>query len=943
MKKILPCLVVLFFLGYSEVVHAQEKDTLDVDLKKIARDEYNGAAYTIWMDDLKNLPVTNLTNLLGGLVPGFFSYQTSGGTVDEGADYWLRGIRTTAEGVLVLVDGQERTFGTLSSQEVESITVMKDALASVLYGMRAANGAIMVKTRKGVKGKPVIELTAQAINQKPLNLLKPLGGLQYAERYNEALRNDGLSTGNMYSNDYLEHYRNRTGVNEEYYPDVNWMDDYFKKSSWVQRYNLNISGGSDRTRYFINGGYLYQNGMFKTDEDASYSTNNNTARFNLRSNLEVDVTKTTLLNIDLYGWSDRQNRPGGSSYEAYDALITTPANFFPPYYMDNGNYVDQDGNSVTGIGGKITAGNGLAPNPWALLNRNGYSILNRVYGSFRTKLTQELPFITKGLRASALLSMDTYTNAITNRQKGYAYYQFNNINDRTVLRKTGEDVKMSNGVTGKTSETRSLLEVQLAYDKSIQKHNISALAFYNQYEFTNQTSIPSRFQTIGSWLSYNYDKRYSLDLTGSYQGVYKFAPGKRFGFFPAVAAGWTISNENFFEGIRDHISYFKLRGSYGIVGNQRGVSEFYYMGRMETTAGIYNFGNNMGGVGGYVESVIANPNLTWEQAEQLNLGTDIRLFKDQFRFGFDYFKDNRYDMFMVNRNISSLLGLGVRGNGNQVLIEENIGEMNSSGYEMAASWNSTVGDISYHVGGTYSAFKNKVVKTGQVTQPYPWLMEQDYPLNIRTGYVALGLFQSYEEIAAAPTQTFSQVQPGDIRYKDINGDGIINNFDQVPLDFSSVPRVFYGFNAGLSYKKLGFNIYFQGAAKTTRMLGGKVAHPFISRGNMYEHQEDYWTPENTDASLPRLSTITSNSNNTVSSSFWLRDGSYLRLKAVELYYELPKSLIGGSFIKNMRLFANGYNLHVWSKADSPLDPEDSGASNSMPLTRNTSIGCSITF
>lgn len=934
-KLILYGLCMCFVWCIPFLLKAQQNDTLNLGYKKISAADFNGSAYTITADELRNLPVTNLTNLLSGLVPGFFSVQTSGGTVNEAADYWIRGIRTNAEGVLVLVDGQERAFGILSSHEVESITVVKDPLVSALYGTRAANGIIFVNTKKGHKGKPTIEFTTQMINQKPLGMLRSLNALEYAQYYNEAIKYDGLDASKMYAEQYLNQYKNRTDVNQEFYPDIDWLDTYFKKSNWVQRYNLSITGGGERTRYFINGGYLKQAGMFNTDKESSYTTNNTTSRYNIRSNLEVDVTSTTLLNLELYGWYDKQNRPGGDSYGAYNALITTPPNAFPPYYVDNGQYKDQNGNSITGINGRITAGNSLVSNPWALLNRNGYSILNRVYGSFRAKLTQDFSFLTKGLTASAMLSMDSYTAALTDRSKPYAYYSMPTIN-ATILQRTNTDEQMKNAVSNKSSEARASLDMQLAYDRAIHNHHISALVFYNQYEFDDQTSIPSRFQTIGSWLSYNYNHKYYIDFTGSYHGVYKFAPGNKFGFFPAVAAGWNISNEKFFNPLKNVVPYLKLRGSYGLVGNQRGVSEFQYKTRLNEISAVYYFGNAMNAKPGYVEDILANPNLTWEKAKQLNVGADIKLFDNKFSYTVDYFKDQRSDMYMVNNNVTSLLG-------SIATVQQNIGEMKSEGVEMAASWKSSIGKVGYMLGGMYSSTNNENIKTGEVQEPYYWLQDAGYGRGIRRGYVATGLFQSIEEIAASPKQTFSEIQPGDIKYKDINGDGIIDRNDQVPLGYGNVPRVFYGFNLGANYKGLGFLVLFQGAQKVTQMLGGKVAFPFLSNGTMYEHQRDYWTPENPGAALPNISTLNSNVNNSQTSSFWMKDASYLRLKTIELYYEFPESLLKKTFMNNLRIFANGYNMYVWSKNDSPLDPEDNGASNTMPLTRNMSIGLSVRF
>lgn len=907
---------------------------LDLIFRQIDAADFNGSAYTISGDQIRNMPVTSLTNLLAGIVPGFFSRQSQSGMVDESASYWIRGIRTFSEGVLVLVDGQEREFGTLSPHEVESITVLKDAAATVLYGMRGANGAILVNTRKGRTGKPTVEFTTQLIQQQPTNLLSPLGTLDYAEHYNRALKNDGLDETSMYSQYYLSHYRNRSGIDPELYPDINWMGNYFKESSWLQRYNLNVSGGSERTRYFVNAGVLTQSGMFETEDDFTYNTNNDVDRYNVRSNVEFDVTSSTLLAIDLYGWYENQNRPGGDAMGAYNALTMTAPNSFPAYYFDHGNYADQNGNIITGINGKIISGNGIHTNPWALLNRNGYATMEKIYGSFRAQLKQD---ITKGLKASVALSMDSYAQAVTDRTKGFAYYQIIDPESPDILRKTGTDGKMANDVNTKNSNRRTSLDMQLSYDRKFGNHNLYALAFYNQYEFADEVSIPIRFQGAGAWLAYNYKKRYGIDLMMSYQGAYKFAPDKRFGLFPTVSGGWTVSNEPFFESIKGLIPYLKIKGSYGQLGSHRGVSEFQFMGRLNTTSGIYNFGNAMGSTNGYVEDIIANPGLTWEKSEQSNIGVEARLFKNQLSLSAEYFRDNRTDMYVGNNRISSLLGT-------VAIVEENIGEMYTNGYDLSAMWNSKIGKVGYTIGGTYSFSRNMVTKLGEVDQPYPWLQSAGYSRGVRRGYMAEGFFNSYEEIAASPVQPFSEVHPGDIRYKDINSDGLIDTYDQVPIGYSDTPNIMYGFTLGISYKGLGINALFQGAACVSRYMNGKVAYPFLSNGNIYSHQLDYWTPENQSATLPILSTINSGGvNNTQASSFWVKDADYLRLNTLELYYDFPEQWFKKTLVKDIRIFTNGYNLFTWTKYDSPLDPEQGADAASMPVARNISLGCSLKF
>ena len=940
-------LLLLFLLLNAGYVNGQEETDqkaekaeqkpLDLIFRTIDAADFNGSAYTISGEEIRNMPVTSLTNVLGGIVPGFFSLQPEGGMVNESANFWIRGTRTYSEGILVLVDGQERDFGILSSHEIESITVLKDAAGTVLYGMRGANGIILVNTRKGLIGKPTIEFSYQLINQQPVNILNPLNVSEYAEHYNVALKNDGLDETKMYSRYYLSHYRNRSGVDDEIYPEINWLDRYYKKSSWLNRYNMNVSGGSDRTRYFVNAGLLTQSGMFETDDEYTYNTNNNIKRYNLRSNVDFDVTATTLLSIDLYGWYESQNRPGGDSWEAYNALAVTAPNSFPAYFADDGSYTDQSGNTITGINGKIIAGDGIHTNPWALLNMSGYSTLGKIYGSFRSELIQDMSALTKGLRASVIFSMDSYAQAVTNRTKSYAYYQITDPENPVILKKTGTDGKMANDVTSRDSYRRTSLDVKINYDRQFGLHGLNALLFYNQYEYADEISVPNRFQGTGAWLGYNYGKRYGIDLMISYQGAYKFAPGQRFGFFPTVAGGWTISNEPLFLGLREYIQFLKVKASYGHTGSHRGVSDFRFMGRLNPTDAIYNFGTAMGTAAGYVEDIIANPAITWEKSEISNIGIEAKFFRNRFFVSAEMFRDNRTDMYVSNNRISSLLGTDAS-------VEENIGEMYSEGYEMAAIWKSDKGKAGFTLGGTYSFSRNMITRIGEADQPYPWLLGAGYPRGVKRGYIAEGFFQSYEEIAAAPTHTFSEVRPGDIRYRDIDNDGLINTNDRVPIGYSDIPEVFYGLKAGVYYKGFSINTLFQGASGVSRTMAGRVAYPFLSNGNIYSHQTGYWTPENQTSTLPGISTVNSGGvNNTQISTFWVRNADYIRLNMLELVYDFPETLLKDAFVKNIRLFASGYNLFTWTNYNSPLHPEDNAEAGSMPLTRNVSIGCSIKF
>ena len=930
-------MVALLFGGYLctlAPVQAQQIDnnlsdeSLDLNFRKVDPMAFNGSSYTIDGESLRNMPVTHLANLLSGLIPGFYSRQTSGSVIDETPSYYIRGRRTTSEGVLVLVDGQERSFGSLSSFEIDKITVLKDAAAIVLYGMRAANGAILVTTRRGNKGKPQIEFSAQMIEQQPLRVPKAVNATDYARMYNEALVNDNPTAVPYYADPTL--YTNST--NPEKYPDMNWYDKFYDTNQFMQRYNLNVTGGTDRTRYFVNFGALIHEGMYNTDEANTYSTDNEIERYNLRSNFEVDVTPTTMLTADVYGWMETQNRPSGSSINSFYAMMVTPANAFPTYYADHGNYKDQAGQAITGKDGKIISGNSLYANPWAMLNKGGYAIATEIYGSFRAKLDQDLSFITKGLNASGEISMDSQVSWVTSRTKGYAYYEL--TNDST-LKKTGTDGTMGNSVGSKASNRRTSVNFQVNYERQFGDHAVSALASYNQYESANEVSIPTRMQGFSGWLAYNYDKRYGIDLLASYYGSYKFAKGKRFGFFPTVSAGWTISNESFFKDATSLFTHLKVKGSIGQVGSDRGIAAHQFLSALEQTGNIYYFGNNMGGVGGYIETQIANPNVTWEKALIYNIGVEGRMLNDQLSFTAEYFKDQRSDIYRTNERIGGIYGLVSS-------IQQNIASMYSQGADVSAQWSSKIGHLTYNIGATYSISRNLVQDFGEADQDWEYLYEKGYPLGVYRGFEVAGIFQTIEEIndPTTPVHTFTAVQPGDLRYVDTNLDGFIDDNDVKPIGNSSVPNQFFGINLGAEYKGLGFTVLFQGALDVSRNISGTYGQPFVANGPIYEHQLNYWSTTNTTAEFPRLSlTNTGSTNNTRSSTLWIRDADYIRLKTAQLYYNLPESLFKGTnILRGVQFYLSGYNLLTWDKLKI-VDPE--WAADSFPVMRNISIGCTI--
>lgn len=474
--------------------------------------------------------------------------------------------------------------------------------------------------------------------------------------------------------------------------------------------------------------------------------------------------------------------------------------------------------------------------------------------------------------------------------------------------------------------------MQINYAGQFGKHGISALAFYTQYENTNDVSIPARMQGINGWVGYNYDKRYGIDLLASYSGSYKFAKGKRFGFFPTVSAGWTISNESFFENAKSVINFLKIRGSAGQLGSDRGVDAHQFLSAMTGQTAVYNFGNSMGSVAGYLETQVANPDVTWEKSLLYNIAVEGRLFNDRLNFTAEFFRDNRSDIYLTNNNIGGLYG--ITGS-----FRQNIGSMYSQGVDLGLQWSAKTGKLNYNAGITYSYSTNKVTDFGEPEEIHPWLSSKGYSVGVIRGLIAEGYFQDWEEIINSNIEyTYGSLQPGDIKYKDLNGDHVIDANDWQPIGSSETPKHFFGLNLGAEYKGIGFTVLFQGAAGTSRNITGIYGYPFSGKGTIFEHQLDYWTPENPDARFPRLSLDTEN-NNARNSTLWVVDASYLRLKTAQIYYSLPDKIFNeNTVIKGVQIYLSGYNLLTWDKLNF-LDPEWN--QSTFPITRNISAGCTI--
>lgn len=948
-KKVFKIKIFLLFCslaGFSTNISAQhrteEKESepdstvISIPYGNKTKQEFSGAANVISGKILESVPVQHLSNALSGRMPGLTTIQYNGEPGNDAASIYIRGVRSNGNSALVLIDGQERNYyGMIQPQEIERITLLKDASAIALYGMRGANGVLLIETKSGYTGKPKISLNIQGIYQQNTRVPKGVNAGEYAQAYNEANINDGINP--FYTETQINKFNDHS--DPERYPDVDWIGNLLKKGTFMQRYNATVEGGSERAHYFVSVGYTGQAGMFHTENEQNYSTNSEYSRINFRSNVDFKITSSTEVIVKLDGWMQNENSPyyDGAQQYIFQNLLRTPSTAFPMYYKDTHNYIDQSGNPIKSQpGDRIVAGNSTYTNPWAILNRGGYTAIDKRYGAYSVSLKQDLDFWVKGLSLYGQVSMDVYNLQKQNRTRSFNYYQ---LLDNGILQKTGNSEEMIGNTAIKYGDARNTtFNFKVNYRRIFGKHDVSGMVFYDQYDYDQSIVLPYRYQTIGGWFAYKYDNRYQIDATFGYQGSYKFSKDKRWGLSPTVSLAWYVSNERFFESLKPVISNLKIRGSIGRVNNDRAVSAYMYMSRLQNVnEGIYS-GNDMVQYGSLLETQQANPSATFEESTQMNIGADLGMFSNRLNATIDIWKDRRTGVYTIPSTFSTLLGYT-----NTYMPGKNIGKMETKGIEASISWEDRISDFTYYINGNISYNRNEVIDMDEALQPYDYMYSKGHPYGTNLLYIADGIFQSQEEIAAAPVQTMNSVSPGDIRYKDINGDGQIDEKDRVRYGYTDVPQLFYGINFGGNYKGFSLSVLFQGAGRVAKTISSYTAFAFYNKGNMYEHQRDRWTPEQPNATAPKLTTKASGStNNSLPSTYWRRDASYLRLKNVELAYSLPTKTIRSLGLEELRIFVSGQNLLTFDKLDF-IDPEASGNGVIFPIQRSFSAGINLKF
>ena len=966
--------LVFSYIGYETVVVlVKEQKTINVKMKEAANtiiDEVvitgtgaqkkiavTGAITNVDVDALKSVPSTSVVDGLAGVVPGVMAMQTSGrpGSVSE---FWIRSISTFGANTaaLVLVDGFERDIDEVSVEDIESFTVLKDASATAIYGSKGANGVVLINTKRGKEGKINIDAKVEGFYSTFTKAPEFVDGYTYASMANEARLTRNQEA--LYSPSELELFR--TQLDPDRFPDVDWMDMVLRDGAWSSRATLNMRGGGKTARYFVSGSYQDQQGMYKTDKSLKdYNTNAHFRKWTYRMNVDIDITKTTLLKVGVSGSLRKQNDTGSGTDNLWTVLMGYNSIMMPAEYSDGKipGWSDKDDNM----------------NPWVMTTQSGYN--ESWKNNIQTSLTleQKLDFITKGLRFVGRFGYDTYNSNWIKRYKSPAAYKADRYRqpDGTLNFTKIRDEKVMSQSSNSEGEKREFFEWELHYSRAFKTHHVGGVLKYTQASkiFTQnigtdlKNGIPYRNQGIAGRFSYNWNYRYFIDFNFGYNGSENFAKGDRFGFFPAFSLAWNIAEEPFIKKHLKWMNMFKVRFSYGKVGNDNVGTRFPYL---YTIADRYKNGDNeiiYGGYdwaqypssysfGGLGFADVASNGITWEVAEKNDLGIDLALFNDKFTATIDYFDEKRTGIYMVRNYLPQIVGL----NGHNPAA--NVGAVSSKGFDGHFSYKQRINDVNLTVRGNITYSKNEVLERDEENNVYAYQMQRGYRVDQCKGLIAEGLFKDYDDIRNSPTQSWGKVQPGDIKYRDVNGDGVINDGDQVAIGATSRPNLIYGLGASASWKGLDVNVHFQGAGKSTFFTYGKCVWAFTEGewGNIFKGMLDNrWVDadtaetlgipanENPNASYPRLSYQGDNAsnNNYRNSTFWLKNGRYLRLKTIDVGYTLPKSIVNKMHFNNIRIFLVGTNLLTWSSFKT-WDPEmGDPRGESYPLTKSITMGISV--
>ena len=997
--------IVFSFIGYqSQDIALQGRTTLAITLKEDAQNlkdvvvvgygtqkkvTVTGAVAAISSKELQQSPTANLTNALAGRLPGLNVNQFAGGEpgVDV-SDIYIRGIGTYGNArPIVIVDGVERSLNYLSADEIESFTILKDASATAVFGVRGANGVIVITTKRGkASEKATLNFKISDGINSPIHFPKYLGSADYAMLFNEAKINDnpGVSPGNLnlFTDEQIENYRNAKGDNTDGLGyNINYFDYAFKPGV-QQDYSLTIQGGSNRARYFIMGNYFQQNGNYKHTINDAYKTQAIFKRYNFRSNIDVDITNSLYATLILGARITDRNAPGTTANRVIEIANTQPP-IYPIVLESN----DNPGNKVYNVNfpnGMLFGTQTYRFNMLGELSKTGYLDQRDNYldGSFI--MGYKLDALTRGLKLEGMFSYDRQggywiTRSVPTESQGYRVYSgyatFYPSDGVDVYMKAGHypgayssprrttDNTLGNSYSRDDDVGRTYYQLKLDYVRSFGKHNVSGLLLANRSIRIKNNEVPFCYQGISGRVTYNYDQRYLIEIDMGFNGSENFAPGRRYGKFPAASAGWVISNEAFMRSTQGWLDMLKIRGSYGLVGNDQAGSNasdnrFGYLQFYNNSGDAYSFGTqNNQNPGGIRPGRLANPQLTWEKARKINVGIDMEFMSRRLTITIDLFHEHRYDI------ITDLSGSDKQGFPSLVGTSApliNAGIVNNQGIDFEIAWSDKIGsNFTYSIRPNFSYARNKIKYQREVMRTYPWQYRTGLPVGQPFVYLFDGLIGSQKEADdlnkmnnGTGFQKWGTVLPGDAKYIDIDGDGQITDLnDRVARGFARVPEIQFGIPISCRYKSFDISILFQGATHTSLLLGGPATYDFP----IYQNDEvgkvkpmhlQRWTPQTAaTATYPALHYGKYDNNKQYYSSLFLYNAQYLRLKNFEVGYYLPAKWMKRAGLQRTRLYMQGMNMLTFDKLKTvDVDPETNDANgNWYPIMKVVNFGIDITL
>ena len=941
-----------------------------------------GSVATITTKDLTQSPTANINNALAGRLPGLIVNQYAGGEpgVDQ-SELFIRGKATYGnQSAIVIVDGIERDMSYLAPDEIETFTILKDASATAAYGIRGANGVIVITTKRGKAAeKATVNLKASIGINQPIGFPEYLGSADYATLYNEARLNDAKMTGadisslNLFSQQAIDNFRRAKGDNSD---GLGYDWDYYDfafKPGLQEDVSLSIRGGTDKVRYYVLANYFSQGGNYKYSNAGEYDSQTKFTRYNFRSNIDININRYLSTRLDLGARITDRNAPGTTAGRLMTICATQPP-YLPILVEENAHpqneeYIQQNPR------GMLYGDNIYRYNLLGELSRTGYLNEKNTYlnGSFAMNLDME--FLTKGLKAEVMFSYDASEGRWINRKldtykDGYREYPkyatFMPIEGSdaymagghyTGAYKTGNkydiDQTIGNGFSHNASDGRTYIQARLDYNRLFSnRHEVTAMLLANRGNRTVNNALAYHSQGITGRFAYYYNQKYLMEFNFGYNGSENFAPGKRYGFFPAGSIGWVVSEEEFMKKA-SWIDFLKVRASYGLVGSDNVSSRFPYLAFYGGGSG-YDFGNNFGtNVGGTSEGNLANANLTWEKARKLNVGIDFTTLNQRLALTIDAFYEYRFDI-ITDMNSDGIMGYPDIVGKDAAL--QNLGEVSNRGVDIELSWNDKIGkDFRYYIRPNLTFSRNRLEYKAEVARKNSWRKETGKRLYENFVYVFDHFVADQEEadrLNKIGYQPWGQLIPGDVVYKDLDRNGVIDDEDRTAMGNPRSPELMFGIPFGFQYKNFDFSVLLQGATKSSILLNGAAVFDFPQFeqdkiGRVKKMHLDRWTPETAaTAKYPALHYGTHDNNKNGNSSLFLYDASYLRLKNVEIGYNVSPKLLRKFHVQQARIYVQGLNLLTFDKlGDVDIDPETKSGDGASwyPIQKVFNFGIDITF